>query len=101
MSGTNLIKNFIAEYSAGNKKIFPYLVNSRKEFNADTDSVYYSGPYWNELEIQAAVESLMSGMWLSSGEKVDKFERRFSKLFGFHESLMVNSGSSACPNFFN
>jgi len=95
MSGTNLIKNFIAEYSAGNEKIFPYLVNLKKEFNPDTDSVYYSGPYWNELEIQAAIESLMSGLWLSSGEKVDKFEKRFSKLFGYHESLMVNSGSSA------
>jgi CDP-6-deoxy-D-xylo-4-hexulose-3-dehydrase len=45
--------------------------------------------------VAAAVESLLSGFWLSSGEKVDKFERRFSKKFGFAESLMVNSGSSA------
>jgi CDP-6-deoxy-D-xylo-4-hexulose-3-dehydrase len=95
MSETNFIEKFIAEYSAGNKKIFPYLANRKKKFNADTDSVYYSGPYWNELEVQAAIESLMSGFWLSSGEKVDKFERRFSKLFDFKESLMVNSGSSA------
>jgi len=95
MIETNFIEKFIAEYSAGNEKIFPYLANRKKKFNPDTDSVYYSGPYWNELEVQAAIESLMSGFWLSSGEKVDKFERRFSKLFDFKESLMVNSGSSA------
>jgi CDP-6-deoxy-D-xylo-4-hexulose-3-dehydrase len=95
MRETNFIEKFIAEYSAGNEKIFPYLANRKKKFNPDTDSVYYSGPYWNELEVQAAIESLMSGFWLSSGEKVDKFERRFSKLFDFKESLMVNSGSSA------
>jgi len=95
MSESNFIEKFIAEYSAGNEKIFPYLANRKKKFNPDTDSVYYSGPYWNKLEVQAAIESLMSGFWLSSGEKVDKFERRFSKLFDFKESLMVNSGSSA------
>ena len=95
MSETNFIEKFIAEYSAGNEKIFPYLANRKKKFNPDTDSVYYAGPYWNDLEVQAAIESLMSGFWLSSGEKVDKFERRFSKLFDFGESLMVNSGSSA------
>jgi CDP-6-deoxy-D-xylo-4-hexulose-3-dehydrase len=95
MSETNIIEKFIAEFSSGNEKIFPYLANRKKKFNSDTDSVYYSGPYWNDLEVQAAIESLMSGFWLSSGEKVDKFERRFSKLFDFKESLMVNSGSSA------
>lgn len=95
MSEINFIEKFVAEYSAGNEKIFPYLANRKKKFNPDTDSVYYSGPYWNDLEVQAAIESLMSGFWLSSGEKVDKFERRFSKLFDFQESLMVNSGSSA------
>jgi CDP-6-deoxy-D-xylo-4-hexulose-3-dehydrase len=95
MSESNFIEKFIAEFSAGNEKIFPYLANRKKKFNPDIDSVYYSGPYWNELEVQAAIESLMSGFWLSSGEKVDKFERRFSKLFDFKESLMVNSGSSA------
>jgi CDP-6-deoxy-D-xylo-4-hexulose-3-dehydrase len=95
MSDISYIKNFIADYSAGNEKVFPYLANRKKKFNPETDSVYYSGPYWNDLEVQAAIESLMSGFWLSSGEKVDKFERRFSKMFDFKESLMVNSGSSA------
>ena len=95
MSEISYVKNFIAEYSAGNKKVFPYLANRKKKFNPEADSVYYSGPFWDDLEVQAAIESLMSGFWLSSGEKVDKFERRFSKIFNYKESLMVNSGSSA------
>jgi CDP-6-deoxy-D-xylo-4-hexulose-3-dehydrase len=95
MNNTSYIKNFISDYSAGNETVFPYLANRKKKFNPETDSVYYSGPYWNDLEIQSAIESLMSGFWLSSGEKVDKFERKFSKMFDFKESLMVNSGSSA------
>jgi CDP-6-deoxy-D-xylo-4-hexulose-3-dehydrase len=95
MSQISYIKNFISDYSAGNETVFPYLANRKKKFNPETDSVYYSGPYWNDLEIQSAIESLMSGFWLSSGEKVDKFERKFSKMFDFKESLMVNSGSSA------
>ena len=32
---------------------------------------------------------------LSSGEKVNKFEREFSNKFGFGHSVMVNSGSLA------
>ena len=95
MSEISYVKNFIAEYSAGNEKVFPYLANRKKKFNPEADSVYYSGPFWDDLEVQAAIESLMSGFWLSSGEKVDKFERRFSKIFNYKESLMVNSGSSA------
>ena len=95
MNQANLISEFISKYSDGNDKVFPYLANRKKKFSPDTDSVYYSGPYWDEREIQAAIESLMSGFWLSSGEKVEKFERRFSKKFNFKESLMVNSGSSA------
>jgi CDP-6-deoxy-D-xylo-4-hexulose-3-dehydrase len=95
MNEANLISEFISKYSAENDKIFPYLVNRKKRFSPDTDSVYYSGPYWDEREVQSVIESLMSGFWLSSGEKVDKFERRFSKKFNFQESLMVNSGSSA------
>jgi CDP-6-deoxy-D-xylo-4-hexulose-3-dehydrase len=37
----------------------------------------------------------MKGKWLSSGEKVNKFEHEFSKKFNFKHSVMVNSGSSA------
>ena len=74
---------------------FKFLANNRSKFDPDKDSVYYSGPFWDHQEIEAAIKCLVEGKWLSSGENVMKFERRFSKRFGFAESLMVNSGSSA------
>ena len=94
MTQISLIRKFIEDYENSGTKLFPYLANSKK-FDPSSDSVFYSGPYWDNLEIEAVIESLMTGFWLSSGEKVDKFERRFSKMFNFNESLMVNSGSSA------
>ena len=95
MNQNKNVANFIASYANSSNNPFPYIANSRNEFDENKDTVYYSGPYWDQSEIVAAVESLLDGKWLSSGEKVDKFERRFSKKFGFSESLMVNSGSSA------
>jgi CDP-6-deoxy-D-xylo-4-hexulose-3-dehydrase len=57
--------------------------------------VLYSAPFFNGDEIKAAINCLEQGGWLPSGPNVAKFEREFSKKFGFSESLMVNSGSSA------
>lgn len=74
---------------------FKYLANHRVKFRPGVDAVYYSGPYWNHEEIEAAIRCLIDGKWLSSGENVMKFERGFSKRFNFSDSLMVNSGSSA------
>ena len=95
MTQESKITEFIAEFAKSTEKAFPYLANKSRVFDSSKDTVYYSGPYWDQSEVAAAVENLLSGFWLSSGEKVDKFERRFSKKFGFAESLMVNSGSSA------
>lgn len=57
--------------------------------------VLYSGPFFDGSEIEAAIDCLKGGGWLPSGPNVARFEREFSKRFGFTESLMVNSGSSA------
>ena len=57
--------------------------------------VLYSGPYFDGREIEAAVATLQEGAWFPAGKQVDRFERAFSKKFGFDASLMVNSGSSA------
>ncbi|EQC49625.1 DegT/DnrJ/EryC1/StrS aminotransferase family protein, partial [Bacteriovorax sp. DB6_IX] len=57
--------------------------------------MYYSGPVWTEDEPRAAVKAFLTGKWLVAGEHCAKFEREFSKMFGFESSLMVNSGSSA------
>ena len=89
------ILEFIEKASQQNGSLFPYLANMSSEFDSSKDTVYYSGAYWDLKEVEAAMESLLVGKWMSSGEKVNQFERRFSKKFGFNDSLMVNSGSSA------
>lgn len=60
-----------------------------------TDKVYYSGPLFDDEELVAAIDSLLFGKWLSSGEKVFQFEKEFSKTVNQKYSVMVNSGSSA------
>jgi len=57
--------------------------------------VYYSGPFYDERELTAAVNAFLNGKWLVSGEHVHKFEVAFSKKFNALFSVMVNSGSSA------
>ena len=72
----------------------PYLANSG-EFIPGESPVYYSGPYWDQKEIDSIMTAFLHGKWLASGEAVNKFEREFSKKFNKKQSLMVNSGSSA------
>jgi CDP-6-deoxy-D-xylo-4-hexulose-3-dehydrase len=73
----------------------PPYIYSNKEFIPGTSPVYYSGPFWDNEEIEAAINSLMHGKWITAGEKVYKFELEFSKKFNTSYSHMVNSGSSA------
>lgn len=89
-----LIKNFISNAREQDLDLFAYLAN-KKSFDPSKDTVYYSGPYWDDQEVIAIIESVMKGKWLPAGEKVNKFEQEFSKKFGFEKSIMVNSGSSA------
>ena len=91
---SELIDNFLATVKDSGQNIFPYLAN-KKDFDPIKDTVYYSGPYWTDLEIKEIINSILYGKWLSSGENVNKFEREFSKKFNFKHSVMVNSGSSA------
>lgn len=70
-----------------------YLYN--KNFIAGESQVLYSGPYWDEEEIMAAINTFITGKWVVAGENVHKFERRFAKKFGAKYGQMVNSGSSA------
>ena len=87
-----LIDTFLESAKEMDDDIFPFMANRNwKEGN----NVYYSGPYWDDLEARELIHSIMKGKWLSSGEKVNKFEHEFSKKFDFKHSVMVNSGSSA------
>ena len=74
--------------------VSPYIYNS-KEFVPGVTPIYYSGPYWDNRETEAAIESFLNGKWITAGEKVHKFESMFSKKFNVKYSHMVNSGSSA------
>jgi CDP-6-deoxy-D-xylo-4-hexulose-3-dehydrase len=86
----NLVDN-LSEYLKDNKP--KYLYNQK--FEAGRDQVLYSGPYWDEKEIMAAIKSLIFGKWVVTGENVSKFEYYFSRKFGVKFAHMVNSGSSA------
>lgn len=74
--------------------VSPYIYNS-KEFIPGKTPIYYSGPYWDEKELNAAINAFLNGKWITAGENVHKFEREFSKRFRVKHSHMVNSGSSA------
>ena len=89
------IKKFITNLEK-DYKIFRYL-HSKPEgkFDPSKDTVFYAGPYWDEHEKIALIESILIGDWLSSGKYVKKFEDEFSKMFKFKYSVMVNSGSYA------
>ena len=86
------ILDFLNDLYKDEESLFPYLAN--KSWSKGKP-IYYSGPYWENEEIVAAISTLLKGKWLSAGENVNKFEINFSKKFGFKRSLMVNSGSSA------
>jgi len=59
------------------------------------DFVQYSGQLWDENEMFAAIDTIINGKWITSGEKVAQFKTKFSKKFNVKNSHMVNSGSSA------
>ena len=74
--------------------VSPYIYNS-KEFIPGKTPIYYSGPYWDNKESEAAIESFLNGKWITAGENVHRFENLFGKRFNSKFSHMVNSGSSA------
>jgi len=88
-----MIDNMISELvgAVGTPK---YAYNC-KEFNPEKDTVFYSGPYWDNKEVEAAVKAFLTGRWLVSGEKVATFQVHFQRKFGVKHAHMVNSGSSA------
>lgn len=81
---TNLVGNHVS----------PYIYNAN-DFTSGKTPIYYSGPYWDNRETEAAIDSFLNGKWITAGEKVHKFENKFSKQFNTKYSHMVNSGSSA------
>ena len=87
------VKEFVSQMSL--EEGFLKSVYNNAPFIPGETPVYYSGPFWDQDEIVAAVQSLLFGKWLSSGELVKKFETQFCRKFGQSFGVMVNSGSSA------
>jgi len=85
------ILQFLSEMEESHGYIPKFAHNLKDE----STKAYYSGPLFDKNEIAAAIESLIAGKWLATGEKVTKFEREFSKHIGCDHTVMVNSGSSA------
>jgi len=88
MINSESIKNMLGNH------VPTYIYNS-KEFVPGKTPIYYSGPYWDNREIESAIDSFLNGKWITSGEKVFLFEKYFSNKFNVKYSFMVNSGSSA------
>jgi CDP-6-deoxy-D-xylo-4-hexulose-3-dehydrase len=91
MKNIDEILSDLTDYLKDNKP--KYLYNQR--FIPEKSQVLYSGPYWDEQEIMAAITTFITGKWVVAGENVHKFEREFAKKFGVKHAQMVNSGSSA------
>lgn len=73
----------------------PKYIKNYDNFVPGHDTVLYSGPYWDQREIDAAIQSITDGAWITSGERVDQFQHKFASMFNVKYSHMVNSGSSA------
>lgn len=71
-----------------------YLYN-QKDFVPGKTPVYYSGPFWDDKEIEMGLKAFLTGKWISAGEYVHRFQSAFSRKFNVSHSHMVNSGSSA------
>ena len=84
-----MIEELVAEVGT------PKYAYNCKEFTPGKDTVFYSGPYWDEKEVIAGVTAFLTGKWLVSGENVGKFQWAFGHKFNVKHCHMVNSGSSA------
>lgn len=77
------------------KKFKPKYIQNYDDFKPGKDYVLYSGQLWDDEELSLALNSLLTGKWITAGERVEQFQIKFSKKFNVKKSHMVNSGSSA------
>jgi CDP-6-deoxy-D-xylo-4-hexulose-3-dehydrase len=92
----NSYKNDIKQFLKQMSEKYGFLPKFAHNLNPDLkNKVYYSGPYFDDNEMSAAIETLLFGKWSSSGEVCAKFEKDFSKKINQQYSFFTNSGSSA------
>jgi len=58
------------------------------------DLIQYSGPTFDTLEFESAIDVLLDG-WFGLGDKAEEFELQVSNTLGKEFGVFVNSGSSA------
>jgi CDP-6-deoxy-D-xylo-4-hexulose-3-dehydrase len=92
MSRKEKILNFLLSLENEENLFIPQFCHNLKDVK---NKVYYGGPSYTKEEIVEAIDTLLFGKWLASGENVAKFEKEFSKKINQKYSVMVNSGSSA------
>lgn len=88
-------KSDIEEFVIAMQKKHGNLPKFCHNLNAPDNKVYYSGAYFDNKELIAAIDALLFGKWSSSGEICAQFEREFSKKINQKYSFFTNSGSSA------
>lgn len=71
-----------------------YEESSEDEFVPGESRIHLSEPTYGPDEVIESLDSLMS-TWVTMGEKVEKFEKKWSDYVGTDHAVMVNSGSSA------
>ena len=80
------ILDLVAEYIKEKK--------ANKTWTAGKDWVQYSGPWFNQDEFTAGIDTLLDE-WFILGQKGRDFEQRFAPMLGKKDGIVVNSGSSA------
>lgn len=77
-----LIDHFIESAKEIDSDIFPFIAN--KDW-VEGKPVYYSGPYWDDLEARELIHSVLKGKWAFLLEK-----RLISLSVSFLKSLDLN-----------
>lgn len=92
MTKKDKILNFLNSLEQEENVFVPQFCHNLKDTK---NKVYYGGPSYSKEELVEAIDTLLFGKWLASGENVARFEKEFSKKINQKYSVMVNSGSSA------
>lgn len=76
------------------REYWKYYRDTKENFTEGRTKVQYAGAEYDEKEIIAMLNAILDG-WFGVGKFCRRFENQFSRFLGAHESILVNSGSSA------
>ncbi|MEN6374051.1 MAG: lipopolysaccharide biosynthesis protein RfbH [Smithella sp.] len=75
-------------------KEYYYEKSAQRQFIVGKTPVHYAGRYYDEKEMQAAVEASLD-FWLTEGRFTSTFESDLANYLTVKHAILVNSGSSA------